>query len=112
MEESRREKIFKMSAELVADIAVDFKRYLYSEVDWDCRLVCVKGARGVGKTTMLLQRIAEMPNPDNALYVSLDNVWIDAREAYSLAKLWLLKGSDPVRVRGTRERRDWRGSVA
>ena len=36
MEESRREKIFKMSAELVADIAVDFKRYLYSEVDWDC----------------------------------------------------------------------------
>ena len=31
MDESRREKIFKMSAELVADTPVVFKRYLYSE---------------------------------------------------------------------------------
>ena len=68
MDESRREKIFKMSAELVADTPVVFKRYLYSEVDWDSRLVCIKGARGVGKTTMLLQHVAQMPNPETALY--------------------------------------------
>ena len=67
MDESRRDKVFKMSADLVADTPVAFKRYLYDEVDWNSRLVCVKGARGVGKTTMLLQRISEMPNPETAL---------------------------------------------
>jgi len=92
MDESRREKIFKMSAELVADTPVVFKRYLYSEVDWDCRLVCIKGARGVGKTTMLLQHVAQMPNPETALYVSLDNIWLDAREVYSLAEYHLAHG--------------------
>ena len=111
MEESRREKIFKMSAELVADIAVDFKRYLYSEVDWDCRLVCIKGARGVGKTTMLLQRIAEMPNPDDALYVSLDNVWIDAREAYSLAEYHVAHGGTHLFIDEVHKLENWQDLV-
>ena len=92
MDETTREKIFRMSADLVADTPVHFKRYLYPEVDWDSRLVCIKGARGVGKTTMLLQRIAEMPEPSRALYVSLDNVWMDARETYSLAEYHLSHG--------------------
>ena len=32
-----------------------YHRPLYSELDWDDRLVCIKGAKGTGKTTMMLQ---------------------------------------------------------
>ena len=36
-----------------------FHRYLYPKIAWDDRLICIKGPRGVGKTTMLLQRMKE-----------------------------------------------------
>ena len=36
-----------------------FKRYLYNRIDWNVRLIGIKGARGVGKTTMLMQHIRE-----------------------------------------------------
>ena len=47
-----------------------FKRYLYDKIDWNVRLIGIKGARGVGKTTMLMQHIREtFRNPDSVLYV-------------------------------------------
>lgn len=53
-----------------------FKRYLYDKINWETRLIGIKGARGVGKTTILLQRIKEyFPKKGEALYVSLDNLW-------------------------------------
>lgn len=55
-----------------------FKRYLYNEINWNVRLVGIKGARGVGKTTLLLQHIKDsFENVDDALYFSLDNLWFD-----------------------------------
>ena len=111
MDETTREKIFRMSADLVADTPVHFKRYLYPEVDWDSRLVCIKGARGVGKTTMLLQRIAEMPEPSRALYVSLDNVWMDARETYSLAEYHLSHGGTHFIMDEAHKLEDWQNLV-
>ncbi|MBO4513863.1 MAG: hypothetical protein J5746_13985, partial [Victivallales bacterium] len=46
-----------------------FHRYLYSQIDWNSRLVCILGARGTGKTTMLLQRIKEaFTEPGKAMY--------------------------------------------
>ncbi|MBO5345756.1 MAG: ATP-binding protein [Paludibacteraceae bacterium] len=53
-----------------------FKRSLYSRINWNVRLIGIRGARGVGKTTMLLQRIKEaFPRFNEAMYVSLDNLW-------------------------------------
>lgn len=51
-------------------------RYLYDDINWNERLIGIKGARGVGKTTMLLQHIRDnFPDRRKALYVSLDNIW-------------------------------------
>ncbi len=53
-----------------------FKRYLYNQINWNVQLLGIKGARGVGKTTMILQHIKEtFANYDDAIYVSLDNLW-------------------------------------
>lgn len=57
-------------------INLRFKRYLYSQINWDARIICIKGARGVGKTTMLLQHILEnYDDIDQTLYASLDDLW-------------------------------------
>ena len=62
---------------MVRMTTTDFHRYLYDQINWDNWLIAIKGPRGVGKTTMMLQRIKEnfSDNPDKALYVSLDNLW-------------------------------------
>ncbi len=55
-----------------------FKRYLYDCINWNVRLIGIKGARGVGKTTLLMQHIKEtFTKLDNVLYVSLDNMWFN-----------------------------------
>ena len=54
-----------------------FERYLKSQIDWNNRLIAITGARGTGKTTMLLQHIKEQygNNPQDVLYMSLDNIY-------------------------------------
>jgi predicted AAA+ superfamily ATPase len=53
-----------------------FQRFLYSKIDWDERLIGIKGARGVGKSTMLLQHIKlTFKDLSLAFYVSLDHIW-------------------------------------
>ncbi|MFB6257571.1 MAG: ATP-binding protein [Flavobacteriales bacterium] len=57
-------------------IGHSFKRSLYERVHWDSRLIGITGARGTGKTTLLLQRLKELELPsERALYVPLDNLW-------------------------------------
>ena len=64
-----------------------FHRYLYSQIDWNDRLVCIKGARGTGKTTLMLQRLRETFGhaSSSALYASLDDLWFAARRLKDLA---------------------------
>lgn len=39
---------------------LSFKRYLYYKINWNVRLLGIRGARGVGKTTLILQYIKEI----------------------------------------------------
>jgi len=64
-----------------------FERYLKSQIDWNNRLIAITGARGTGKTTMLLQHIKEHynNNPQDVLYMSLDNIYFSTNNLYSIA---------------------------
>lgn len=42
-----------ISDRLIAGTSLGFKRYLYSKIDWRNRFVCLKGAKGTGKTAIL-----------------------------------------------------------
>ena len=69
----------------LADTKTEFRRYLYNEIDWNARLIGIRGARGVGKTTMLLQYIKErIEDKSKAIWVSLDNLWF---KNHSLSEL-------------------------
>ncbi len=60
----------------IAKINLDFKRYLYSQINWNARMIGIKGPRGVGKTTLLLQHILDnYEDIDQTLYASLDDLW-------------------------------------
>lgn len=70
------ENLIRTSNRLVTQIDTTFHRYLYYQISWEAKQVMIKGARGVGKTTMLLQRIKEnFGISEKALYASCDNIW-------------------------------------
>lgn len=72
---------------LLKHISTNHVRNMYYEISWNTRLVGIKGARGVGKTTLLLQRIKKaFPDTSKALYVSLDDIWFASHTLIDLAE--------------------------
>lgn len=70
------ENLIRTSNRLVSQVDTSFHRYLYDQINRDARMVMVKGARGVGKTTLMLQWIKEQFGvSEKALYASCDNIW-------------------------------------
>lgn len=70
-----------------------FRRYLHAEIRWDARLIGIKGCRGVGKTTLILQHIKQhFSNYDTVLYVSLDDIWFEAHALQELIEYCYPRG--------------------
>lgn len=71
------EPIFRTSNRLIRETDCGFHRYLSKEIDWNEPFVCIMGARGAGKTTLMLQHIKETfgEGSDKAIYMSLDSLW-------------------------------------
>ncbi len=67
------QQINEISTRLIKSVKPDFKRALYSKINWEERLVEIRGARGVGKTTLMLQKAKELADQqESVLYVSAD----------------------------------------
>jgi len=67
------EQLFEISHRLIQNVSVEFKRGLYFEINWNSRLIEIKGSRGVGKTTLMLQKAKEAEeNGKKVLYFSSD----------------------------------------
>ena len=76
MEDSEVEPLIRSMERRIDAVETDYHRPLYQGVDWDDRLVCRKGAKGTGKTTMILQYLKEHPlELDSSMYISLDSLW-------------------------------------
>jgi len=70
---------------LLQNTTTGFKRYLYEKVSWNSRMIGIIGARGVGKTTMILQYIKENLDSKRALYVSADDIYFGENRLIDLA---------------------------
>ncbi|MCD8285454.1 MAG: AAA family ATPase [Prevotellaceae bacterium] len=85
-----------------------FKRYLHNDIDWNVRLVGIKGARGVGKTTMLLQHIKEtFEDIDQVLYVSLDNLWFSSHRLEKLVEFLYTRGVTHLYLDEVHKHKNW-----
>lgn len=77
----------------LAETSLNFKRSLYYSINWNVRMLGIKGEKGVGKTTLILQHIKEtFDNPDDALYVSMDNLWFKTHSIMDLVEHLYSKG--------------------
>ncbi|MFY7668409.1 MAG: ATP-binding protein [Crocinitomicaceae bacterium] len=68
--------LFERYRKKLSSAQVSFIRNIFFEIDWTDRLIGLRGPRGIGKTTILLQYLKlHHANDETALYVSLDNIW-------------------------------------
>lgn len=81
---------------LIENVDLRFKRSLYSAIDWDNRLIEIKGARGTGKTTLMLQKAKGLR--DNlkkmVVYASLDLPYFYAYSIFDLAHSFYREGGE------------------
>lgn len=81
------ERIYDNYNRLLRNVRTHFKRFIWNEIDWSDRLIALMGARGVGKTTLMLQYLKEHYRGNgNALYVSLDDIYFSNHRLVDFAK--------------------------
>lgn len=94
----------------LSQVSLDFKRYLYPQINWDSSVIGIMGERGVGKTTMLLQRIKEKyANPDDTFYISLDHFWFGTHELQDLIKFMYKRGITEFYIDEVHKYKGWSG---
>ncbi len=70
------DKLYKYQEALLDQVDDRYFRPLFHEIDWSERMFGIKGPRGTGKTTLLLQYLkSEMAAKEKALYVTMDHSW-------------------------------------
>lgn len=69
-----------------------FRRYLFNKIDWDARMIGIVGPRGVGKSTMLQQRIKLIGDKSLQLYVMADQTYFSTHSLTELADEFVKEG--------------------
>ena len=106
------ESIFRTYNRKLRFVNLGFKRFIYDKIDWDERLICLKGQRGVGKTTLMLQHIKEhFSQPEKALYVSLDNLWFSAYSLQTLVEYHYTHGGTHIFLDEVHKYEDWQTTL-
>ena len=88
------EAFFKTHKYLVEHLYSPVRRGLMDEINWEDRLIGIKGSRGVGKTTFLLDYAREYFGADNkeCLYINLNHFYFTERTLVDFAAEFRAKG--------------------
>jgi uncharacterized protein len=102
------EELFAIQNRLVHTLPVDFRRSLYDAVNWNQRMIILTGARGTGKTTMVLQHYLEKhQDVKRCLYMSADNPLVLKTGIYQTAAEYFKYYGDCVIVDEVHKHKDW-----
>lgn len=86
------EKLLEHYHRLIKDVDTNFLRYIYSNINWKSRLIGLTGARGVGKTTLILQHIKKELDVNKALYVTAEDFYFSTNKLMDLADAFVKMG--------------------
>jgi len=107
------DKLFQYSTARIDAVTTVFKRYLWTRVNWDNRLNIIIGARGVGKTTLLLQYIKEnlFHKPDEVIFVNLDDLYFSRNTLVDFVDAFVKRGGKHIFIDEVHKYRNWSQEV-
>ena len=86
-------ELFEKSRTMIQSVPGTFRRYLHDRIRWNNRLIAVTGARGCGKTTLLLQHAAGLKlSGQSLLYVTMDDLMLRNTRLVDLADIFYKNG--------------------
>ena len=103
------EAFFNTHKYLVEHTDAPVRRALMDEIDWSDRLIGIKGTRGVGKTTFLLQYAKENFGADDrkCLYVNMNNFYFQGRGIADFAADFYNRGGEVLLIDQVFKQPDW-----
>ena len=86
-----------------------FERELERKINWNARLISVRGSRGTGKTTLFLQHIKKTfsNNLNKVLYVNLDNIYFSNNTLVELAEKFASRGGTHLFIDEVHKYENW-----
>lgn len=85
----------------------NFHRYLYDDVNWSARMVAITGARGVGKSTMVLQHVKTQISDYKALYISADHTYFSTHSLVEVADEFSKEAGNLLVIDEIHKYHDW-----
>lgn len=101
------ERLFAQYRALLDRTDTRLLRYLHPKINWENRIVAILGARGVGKTTLLLQQIKLNNEIAKTLYVSADDFYFSTNTLYDLAYQFQLNGGENLYIDEIHKYTNW-----
>jgi len=103
------EAFFRTHRYLVEHVNAPVRRTLMDEIDWSDRMIGIKGTRGVGKTTFLLQYAKECfdVNDRQCLYVNMNNFYFQGRGIADFAGEFYHHGGRVLLIDQVFKQDDW-----
>ncbi len=103
------EELFAFQTDLIAQVS-NYQRSLINDISWQNRLIGIKGARGTGKTTLLLQHIKFNLQPDKEvqpLYITLDDLYFLENSLVEMTREFVLNGGTHLFVDEVHKYPNW-----
>ncbi|MEZ5040646.1 MAG: AAA family ATPase [Saprospiraceae bacterium] len=87
------ERLFAISQAALTTAPAGHIRPLFHNIDWESPLNAILGSRGVGKTSLLLQRLQQLGlPPEKALYVDLGDLYFQENRLLDFAERYAMEG--------------------
>ena len=103
------EAFFRTHTYLVEHVNAPVRRLLMDEINWDDRMIGIKGTRGVGKTTFLLQYAKENfgTRDRKCLYVNMNNLFFQGHGIADFAHEFYQQGGKVLLIDQVFKETDW-----
>lgn len=103
------EKLIELFRKKMTGPLPTFERELERKINWNARLISVRGSRGTGKTTLFLQHIKKTfsNNLNKVLYVNLDNIYFSNNTLVELAEKFASRGGTHLFIDEVHKYENW-----
>ncbi len=102
------EVLYEFQENILRNVKNDFRRYLHEQINWNQRIIAIKGPRGAGKTTLMLQHLKyDLGLPDTALYITADHTWFYNHTLLDTANDWYKQGGTILIIDEVHKYKNW-----
>ena len=84
-----------------------FHRYMYDRLPWESRMVGLVGPRGVGKSTLLLQHMADSTDREQSMYISADSLYLATHTLVDLTDSFVKYGGKHLYIDEVHKYKNW-----